>query len=249
MFGDGHLSHLKTLCWNLQKVVTLVTTRNEITLKRVRKSGLPMNSPVSTAIALVFLASASGFASMKLVTPTGDSVLLKDDKTWDWIQSEPDSNRLSENTTPETAKKTVKSKKLKCTFSYDDAFWKADRHMFGDKEIDFKSKSGQVFGMVIAEKTYVPIETLLEIAESNAKEASTEVFVTKKEERIVNGRKVHMMIMNSIIQNYSFTYIGYYYSDETFGSLQFLTYTYKSSFDRYQGKMIDLLNGLVIQSE
>ena len=53
------------------------------------------------------------------------------------------------------------------------------------------------------------------------------------------------MEMEGTLQGTSFTYLGYYYSNET-GTTQFITYTGTSLVKKYRSDIEDFLNGFSI---
>ncbi len=111
-------------------------------------------------------------------------------------------------------------------------------------EFTFQKKSGDLYGMLIAEKTQVSIESLKTIAINNAKSVSPDIKVIKEESRNVNGIQVFLMQMSGTIQGIRFTYYGYYYSNAN-GTIQLLTYAGENLFPKFLGDMEEFLSGLV----
>ena len=111
-------------------------------------------------------------------------------------------------------------------------------------EYKFRNKNHDIFGMLVAEKTQIPLESLVDIAFQNAFKVAPDAKIIKKEYRNVNGLNVIMMQLTGTIQGIKFIYYGYYYSNKI-GSYQLLTYTSQNLFEENKIMMQNLLNGLV----
>jgi len=107
-------------------------------------------------------------------------------------------------------------------------------------------KDGDVYAMIIFERTEMDLEDIKNIAINNAKAVAPDIKVTLEEERIVNGGNIFCMKMEGTIQSINFIYYGYYYAGEA-GTLQLLTYTFTNLFHEYESDMTDFLNGLSIK--
>ena len=111
-------------------------------------------------------------------------------------------------------------------------------------ELEFQSKDKDIYGMLITEEIEIPLETLADIAFKNAQSAAPDIEVKSKEYRTVNGLKVLMMQLEGTIQGIRFVYFGYYYSSEK-GTVQFISYTSASLFNKYKDDIEEFLNGFV----
>ncbi len=190
-------------------------------------------------------------AQIKAITDTGSEVVLYEDGTWKYTEVDPSDGTAA---IPENNKKfskgknstfLVKSNKVDIGVWIDPKAWHFEKGTTEDAyEYQFALKGGDLYGMMIAEKTQIPIETLKTIAIGNAREAAPDVRVVKEEYRQVNGLKVLLMQMSGTIQGIKFTYYGYYYSNAN-GTIQFLTYTGADLFDDYADQIEVFLNGLV----
>ncbi|NBX26862.1 MAG: hypothetical protein EBR55_01210, partial [Chitinophagia bacterium] len=139
----------------------------------------------------------------------------------------------------------LKSNKVKIGFWLNSKIWsfkKATNN--SEAEYELQLKDGDLYGMVISEKIQIPIETLKSIAIKNASEVAPDVKIMKEEYRIVNGIKVLLLQMNGTMQGISFSYLGYYYSNNS-GTVQFVTYTSSNLLESYLPKIESLLNGIV----
>ena len=99
--------------------------------------------------------------------------------------------------------------------------------------------------MAITEQITVPMSSLKNIALINGRNAAPDIKVTKEEYRSVNGQQVLMLQLTGTIQGIKFVYFGYYFSGEN-GTVQLLSYTSQSLFNKYEADMEKFLNGLVM---
>lgn len=197
------------------------------------------------AIALNFAA----FAQINAVTETGEAVYLYEDGQWSYVDEKVSVvEEIPTNETPFTkgddASFLVKSKRIDSGIWINPKMWKFSATEGEESEFMFTLKTGDLFGMLIAEKIEIPLATLRNLAIQNAKSVSPDLKVVKEEYRTVNGRDLLMMQMMGTIQGIKFAYFGYYYSSPN-GCLQLLTYTSQNMFEEHEATMESLLNGLV----
>jgi len=224
-------------------------THTVIKLKKEWSNLKMKNLFVMTVIALI---SSSVYGAISAITENGDSVILSENGTWRYKDTNTNENEEIALDKEKYKKSDLSSFNLKSKVT-NASFWinpKEWSFTQGGKnepsEYAFRVPDTDLYGMVISEGLQIKPEELVKIAFENAKSASPDVEIVKKEYRIVNGKKVIHMIMRGSIQSIDFTYIGYYYSDEL-GSTQFLTYTGTSLVDRYEGQIYSLLNGFDIK--
>ncbi len=190
-------------------------------------------------------------AQIKGITDSGDEVILYKNGTWEYsIDSLNMIAQILKNDKLFVKDKAstflVKSGRTNIGIWLDPKEWsftKGDPN--GPSEFQFKPKDkGQdIYGMLIAEKTAIPVESLIDIAFENAREAAPDIKLIEREYRIVNGLEVVMMKMGGTIQGIKFIYFGYYYSNAK-GAYQFLAYTSLQLFQEYESDMEIFLNGI-----
>ena len=200
--------------------------------------------------ALILLSMQFANAQINAITDSGDEVVLYDDGTWEYLND----SMVTASEIPENSKEfitdkkstfLVKSKKLNIGIWINPKTWSFSKGTDKDAyEFQFQKKGDDLYAMLIAEKTQIPVETLKEIAISNAKDAAPDIKVIKEEYRNVNGKRVFMMQMAGTIQGIRFTYFGYYYSNSN-GTIQLLAYTGESLFNEYETEIELFLNGLI----
>jgi len=200
---------------------------------------------------MVFLgltAALAAQAPMKATTDDGKKILLSPDGTWKYAEAPAAlsvvKGALAGYTKPKTATVSTKTVVDKFTLWMDPEVWTQEKG--GDpNRLGFAHKKGDAYAIVIAERISMPMDSLKEIAVSNAKDAAPDVRVVFEETRTVNGVKLLCMKMAGTIQKIPFVYFGYYYAGKA-GSLQVLTYTGENLFDEYKADFLDFLNGTVI---
>ena len=190
-------------------------------------------------------------AQVKGITDTGDEIILYKNGTWEYaIDSLNTIAQILKNDKlflkDKESSFLIKSGKTNVGVWLNPKEWsftKGDPN--GPSEFQFrpKDKDKDIYGMLIAEKTAIPVESLIDIAFQNAREAAPDIKLIEREYRIVNGMEVVMMKMGGTIQGIQFIYFGYYYSNAK-GAFQFLTYTSLQLFQEYESDMEIFLNGL-----
>lgn len=203
-------------------------------------------------VALLVLIASFAFAGQKAITDTGEEVILNNDGTWKYVNSSATTgNEIHTNNgefiKPSSASFLLKSTKNNSAFWVDTEKWSFKKGKSNeDAEYELQLKGHDLYGLIITEAIHVPVESLVDIALENAKDASPEIELIKKEYRVVNGKKVIYMEMGGAMQGMQVAYRGYYYSDDS-GSTQYLIYTGANLVDKYTSEINDFLNGLVMQ--
>ena len=203
-------------------------------------------------VTILLLLAATSYASQKAITDTGEEVILNGDGTWEYSDKAQKATNIIETNKKIFERPRDSSFLLKSTKN-NSAYWiNTDKWVFkkakdsNQAEYGFKLKGEDLYGTAITEGIEVALESLADIALTNARTAAPDSKSVKQEFRIVNGKKVLYMTMNGTIQGMKFTYLGYYYSDAS-GSTQFVTYTGTKLVDKYKLEINDFLNGLVTQ--
>ncbi len=206
---------------------------------------------IITTITLLFFA-LTAFASQKAITDKGDVVILKDNGKWVYEDESKQPIKITKN--KKTFKKSssatfeLKSTKTDLSIFIDPTKWtfkKEPPEKTG--EYSFENKAGNAYGTLITEKLDMSLEQLADIALINAKDFAPDTQVTKKEYRVVNGKKLIYLEMELSTQGIDFNYFGYYFSNKE-GSNQLVTYALASSVNKELTKEIQtFLNGLSTQ--
>ena len=203
-------------------------------------------------VTILVLLAATSYASQKAITDKGEEVILHDDGTWEYSDKEKKPTKTIETSKEKFEKPKSSSFLLKSTKN-NSAYWiNTDKWSFEKAtgnpaaEYQFKLKGKDLYAMAITEGIEVSLESLADLALTNARNAAPDAKIRTQEYRVVNAKKVIYMEISGTIQSIKFTYLGYYYSDAS-GSTQLVAYTATSLVDKYKSEISDFLNGLVTQ--
>jgi len=126
--------------------------------------------------------------------------------------------------------------------------WSCLRGIEGEKvavEYKFNLIGQNASGMILSEKTEMPIDNLIDAVLQYAEKAAPDTRIIRNESRRINGNRVRFIQMEGTINGTRFVYLGYYYSDKN-GSIQFVTFTSKNLLKQNKSEMEALLNGFVL---
>jgi len=200
-------------------------------------------------VTFLLLFAVKSYASQKAVTDTGEQVILNNDGTWVYVDKVKKSKQEIETSKtifnkPPDSTFLLKSTRNNSALWINPVKWSFSKSEQKDAiEYSLKLKDKDLFGMIINEGVELPVESLSDIALSNAQAAAPDAKIVKQEYRIVNGKKILFLEMNGTIKGINFTYWGYYYSSPA-GTTQLLAYTASSIVNKYKPEMLDFLNGL-----
>ncbi len=203
----------------------------------------------TTLFLTIMLSALYAGAQQPATTDDGKRVLLHDNGKWEYVKEDVDSaagqSNLKSYTKPATAKTLAKSEKNNFAVWYDNKKWKIDEDPSNEaSEFSFRLLKGDGYAMAITERIEIDINNLKEVALANARNAAPDITLEKEELRIVNGKKVKFLQMSGTASGVKFTYVGYYYSDES-GTIQLVCFTGRNLLKVYLKDFEELLNGLV----
>jgi hypothetical protein len=201
----------------------------------------------AVVLGLYVLHAGMAFAQKKAVTEDGKNVILYPDGTWKYAEPKAAASKGKKSySKPEASTKLHKGKHGTYGMWINEGKWQVAKEQSSEAaEFEINHVSGDAYAMVIAERLTMPLESLREVAISNAKEAAPDAEVVFEEKRTVNGADVLLMQINGTIRSIPFTYYSYYYSGKA-GSIQVIAYTGQSLFDEFKADFEDLLNGFVV---
>jgi len=203
---------------------------------------------------LVVLIIIGGFslakAQVNAITETGEEVVLFENGTWKFLNPEQNKSTIVE-TNPthffksEASTFLLKSKKVNVGIYLNPKKWsfnKAENNP--DAEYELQMKNSDLYAVVITERMNMPLQSLREVAVSNAKSVAPDIRIVKEEYRIVNGIKVLLLVMYGTMQGMEFFYYSYYFSSNN-GVVQLITYSGQNLFNEYKNDCEEFLNGFV----
>ena len=203
-------------------------------------------------IILLFNVSLSCISQETAVTKDGKKVLLYENGTWKYIQDVegvkmPDSS-LKKFSRPAASKTLLASKRTDHAIWYDATKWAlSDMKVSDVNEYLFKLKNEDAYCMTVVEKIEIPIDNFKNIVLKSLEMKGLEsVEVLDEDFRMVNGQRVLQLQFTGSLQGMRFTYMGYYFSNES-GTSQILCYTSANLFKQYKAQFENMLNGFTVQ--
>lgn len=189
-------------------------------------------------------------AQVRAVTEIGEEVILYQDGTWEYLNSEELLEKeipLNKNNFKKDDESTflLKSKRLNIGVYVNPKKWTFTKGTDNpDAEYEFSLKEEDLYGALITERVEIPIESFRIMALENARTMVPDIKIVKEEYRMVNGLKVLFLQMNGTFQGIKFSFYGYYFSNSK-GSMQLITYTSQNLIEAYKSESEKLLNGLI----
>jgi putative serine protease PepD len=161
------------------------------------------------------------------------------------------SSELRTDSAPMHRKGIAASTKVKLPFGdftlwVDTTKWKQSTADGG--VLQFDNVNTEAYARIITERIGIPIDSLTEIALSNLKKSDPNAKIAFQEKRIVNGRQVVAMYIDATVSKLPIRYYGYYYGG-TSGTIQAITYTVSTAFDRNVDEFTTFLDGLEITDQ
>jgi hypothetical protein len=208
----------------------------------------------TTILFLALLLPASALlAQQTATTKDGKTVLLNEDGTWVYqpeatgSKIEFNDSLLTKYSKPTAAKTLLKSERTDHAIWYNETKWtRSDMKPTEASEYLLKLKERDGYCITVVEQIEIPLENFSNIVVKSMKMRGAENLVVEKEEyRLVNGKRVLFMQFTLTMSGMTFTYAGYYFSNES-GTSQILCYTAKNLFNQYKQDFMNMLNGFVV---
>jgi hypothetical protein len=208
----------------------------------------------TTILFLALLLPASALlAQQTATTKDGKTVLLNEDGTWVYqpeatgSKIEFNDSLLTKYSKPTAAKTLLKSERTDHAIWYNETKWtRSDMKPTEASEYLLKLKERDGYFITVVEQIEIPLENFSNIVVKSMKMRGAENLVVEKEEyRLVNGKRVLFMQFTATTSGMTFTYAGYYFSNES-GTSQILCYTAKNLFNQYKQDFMNMLNGFVV---
>lgn len=209
--------------------------------------------------AILTLTISQVFSQTNAITEKGDTVVLLDNGRWEFIENyrlsllEPEAvietNPIAFSV-PVTSRRVTKNFDGNYESWYNEKTWQEidPKSINPIAEKAFASNDNEAYGMIIYEPLKITLESLQEIAVSNAKRTGENVKVIKSEYRTVNDQKILSMEMSAEVMGLSLNYI-YYFANKEEGCLQFITFSAHNDVKKMKPMLFDLLNGLVMKEK
>lgn len=186
--------------------------------------------------------------TLNATTEDGQQVILSTDGTWRYATAGVPLGKDSPGAayiTPSAATKVLTVNKGAASLNYDPAIWVMATDQADPNRTNFSHKSGDIYGIVIAERLGLSPDALIEIVLENARKAATALTVREQSKRLVNGTEITYMRFEPTIQGIDFVFEGYYYAGPA-GSIQVIAYTGKNLYAEYKQEIENFLNGFAV---
>ena len=187
------------------------------------------------------------------VTEKGDSVVLYNNGTWEYLTEYsdltdssvivPDTNK-TDFYRPLNSKRLLKGQRTNYELWYNSDIWHLKENNLSSIEYELTDNNEEMICIVIPERITVSIDALKQLAITNGKNASTKFRILKEEVRKVNNKYVYMLKFSATVKGINFIYIGYYVAGET-NCIQLLTMTPENLFSEHKEELENILNGLI----
>jgi len=195
----------------------------------------------SFTIALFAASIGTSQTPIRARTDAGREVILSPDGTWKYASGETHSS-----VTRSTEGKTLfKGPQGNFGIWYDSEKWTIRPNADSEGRFQFKLKRGDAYALVLIEEIPVPTRSLKSVALANAKEAASDAKITFEGTTNIDGQEVLILKIDGTVQEIPFRYYGYYYGGKK-GTIQVLTFTGQSIFEKYEPEFAEFLSGLVI---
>ena len=199
-------------------------------------------------IVMILMISPSVWASgpISATTEDGKAVILSPDGTWQFAQQAEESGPSSLSI-PAASTAVLKSKKKFYELWYDPNTW-SETSNDGNPDAEFmlNHKTGDAYAMLIGERIAMPLNSLLDVAVDNVRNAGSDVRVVFKNQVKVNGVDFTNMRLDFTINKIPFTYYGYYWTGKA-GALQAIAFTGQQLFPEFEDDFRELLSGIVVK--
>ena len=197
---------------------------------------------------LLIIAMAGGIlyaADIKATTEEGKKVILSEDGKWRYpedAQAATQGNKGGVYNKSSSATQEFKGKKGFYSMWLNPSKWTIlDKNLNQAAEFSFTHTSGEAYGMIIFERTRIPIDNLEQIVLQNALNAAPDAKITMSENRTVNGKEVRFVVIEGTVSGIPFMYNYYLYSGKF--SAQVINFTSRELYDEFKEDFQEFMNG------
>jgi hypothetical protein len=189
-------------------------------------------------------------AEQRARTEDGKEIILRDDGTWIYAP-EPKDDKGPAPRYKKDPRAVQQYKGRRGTFALwlVPETWKQSEKPSNEvAEVEFKNKDGDGYGMIIAERLVIPLETLKKVAIENIRKVDKDAAILEEEKRVVNGTEVLSMVINMKPEGIGVTMYSYYYVGKE-GAIQVVTWAGQNLFQELRPELEAFLNGFEIIKE
>lgn len=199
----------------------------------------------ATGIVLFFIAfSAFCYGEDVTVRVNGKSVVLRDNHTWDYVESEGSSSEGSLVLTKGAdTDKVLKSKSGKYQLNVNMDIWHLTTANNPQAEFQFVNAEETGYGVVLFDGLSIPLDSMKQILIMNANKIDPNARIADAEACTVNGTSGELVTYLATAANLEFTFFTFIATKDT-GTIQYTFYTLSSVFEKMRPLFIDAISGL-----
>ena len=154
---------------------------------------------------------------------------------------------VSETNVNKSGKQYQASQSFNYGVWYNNNVWTAPNYNLNAMaELQFATYNDEAWGMVIAEYGSFSLQDLQQAVLNNANRVANNVRLVKSEKKLINGKEMLQIQVEADISGIGFVYYGNLYTTGEFAT-QFLSYTSKELFPKYQSLMDELISGIEVK--
>ena len=131
------------------------------------------------------------------------------------------------------------------TLAYERSAWNSVAAR-GEVPAHYQHVDGGAFFRVIAERIEVPLEKLEEAVLANARQTDPDAQIARRGMRMVNGRSVLVLEIESVFAGVPFVYYGHY-ATGPFGTVQVIGWTSRPLLEEYRSVFDAVVSGLTVR--
>jgi hypothetical protein len=129
---------------------------------------------------------------------------------------------------------------------YNSGEWKSSTGSSEPGTYQFQHSGGELYVRIISERLQIPLESMPEVAITNARAADANAKITRQGYRTVNGLRMLYLDFEATPSGIPITYFGHYYSDAS-GTVQVIAWTGRNLLEEYRDEIERFVSGFEVR--
>jgi hypothetical protein len=129
---------------------------------------------------------------------------------------------------------------------YNPAEWKSSAGAIEQGTYQFQHTGGELYVRVVSERLQIPIESMPEVAITNARAADPKAKITRQGYRTVNGLRMLYLDFEATPSGIPIAYVGHYYSDAS-GTVQVIAWTGRNLLEEHRDEIERFVSGFEVR--
>ncbi|MCW9012208.1 MAG: hypothetical protein OQL06_00380 [Gammaproteobacteria bacterium] len=195
-----------------------------------------------TVLLLLALPAVEALEATGAITDEGKRVVLFPDGSWVY---KPDGAGPSSIKKPHSNQlgNVIEGGNGSYSIRFNEQKWRQIEKLSDAAEYSLQHKNADAYALIIYENATIKLDQLKQAVLNNTRQAASDIKVIHHRRLYTNGKEIMVMKYNATVDNIPLTYYGYFASGR-WGVLQFLSWSTTADFDRLEGDMFELLDGL-----